>query len=131
MPVRRIPTPWTGGTYSDSVSLEVPGRFIFVSGQIGADLDGHLVQDSPAAEADQMFERVRLSLAKADATMADVIKITAWIVDFGDNFAVYGAARGRAFGELKPASAAVGTTELAFGARFEVETIAFVPAGRG
>lgn len=60
--------------------------------------------------------------------MADVVKITAWIVDFGGNFPIYGEARGRAFGELKPASAAVGTTELALGARVEVETIAFLPA---
>jgi enamine deaminase RidA (YjgF/YER057c/UK114 family) len=130
MTVHRIPTPWTGGTYSDSVTLEIAGgRFIFVSGQIGADLEGNLVTADPAAEADQMFERVRLSLANAGATMADVVKITAWIVDFDGNFAIYGEARGRAFGHALPASAALGASDLAFGAHFEVEALAFVAVG--
>jgi enamine deaminase RidA (YjgF/YER057c/UK114 family) len=125
----RIPTPWTGGTYSDSVSWDVPGgRFVFVSGQIGARLDGEMVTDTPDTEADQMFERVRISLEKAGAAMSDVVQITAWIVNFSENFPIYGEARGRAFGQLLPASTAVGTPELAFGARFEVQAVAFVPA---
>ena len=128
MTVTRIETPWTGGTYSDSVTVSLPGgRLIFVSGQIGAGLDGKLVVDSPQAEADQMFDRVRISLESASAGLQHVVKITGWVVDFDHNFRYYNEARGKAFAGHLPASAAVETTRLSFGALFEVETIAFVP----
>lgn len=128
MTVSRIETPWTGGTYSDSVTVPGPGgRLIFVSGQIGAGLDGKLVEGGPQAEADQMFERVRISLQKAGAGLQHVVKITGWVVDFDHNFRYYSEARGRAFAGHLPASAAVETTRLSFGALFEVEAIAFVP----
>ena len=128
MTVTRIETPWTGGTYSDSVTVPVPGgRLIFVSGQIGAGLDGKLVEGGQLAEAEQMFERVRIALEKAAAGMQHVVKITGWVVDFDHNFRYYNEARGRAFAGYLPASAAVETTRLSFGALFEVETIAFVP----
>jgi 2-iminobutanoate/2-iminopropanoate deaminase len=128
MAVTRIETPWTGGTYSDSVTVPVPGgRFIFVSGQIGADMNGKLVDGGPAAEAEQMFERVRISLEKAGAGLRHVVKITGWVVDFDHNFRYYNDARGKAFAGSLPASAAVETTRLSFGALFEVESIAFVP----
>jgi enamine deaminase RidA (YjgF/YER057c/UK114 family) len=118
--VTRIPTSWTGGTDSGPVRFDASdGRLIFVSGQTSVDLDGSLVQDSPGEEADQMFERVRLSLAKVNATMTDVVKITSCIVDFDDNFPIYGEARGRAVGNLKSAGAAVATTELAPGSALQ------------
>jgi 2-iminobutanoate/2-iminopropanoate deaminase len=128
MTVTRIETPWTGGTYSDSVTVRVPGgRFIYISGQIGADLDGKLVSGGPQAEADQMFERVRISLEKAGARLDHVVKINGWVVNFNENFKYYNEARGRAFKGSLPASAAVETTQLSFDALFEVDAIAFVP----
>ena len=105
MTVTRIETPWTGGTYSDSVTAPVAGgRFIFVSGQIGATLDGKLVENNPQAEADQMFERVRISLEKAGAGLQHVVKITGWVVDFDHNFRYYNEARGKAFSGHLPVS---------------------------
>ncbi|MGO8958718.1 MAG: RidA family protein [Streptosporangiaceae bacterium] len=128
MVVSRVETPWVGGSYSDSVTIPGPGgRLIFVSGQIGASLDGKLVEGGPQAEADQMFERVRISLEKAGAALEHVVKITGWVVDFDHNFRYYSDARARAFAGHLPASAAVETTRLSFGALFEVEAIAFVP----
>jgi hypothetical protein len=63
----RIPDLCGAGSYGDSVSCDVPGdRLILVSGQIGSGPDGRIVP------------------------VADVIKVTACVVDFDDDFPLYG-----------------------------------------
>ena len=51
MEKQRVPSPW-GTTFCDSLSFSGPGRWIYISGQIGADQDGKLVNSSFAAEAE-------------------------------------------------------------------------------
>ena|SRR5579859_6334388 len=123
----RVASPW-GTTFSDSISFDGPGRWIFVSGQIGARLDKTLVNETFAAEADQCFERIRLSLEKAGAKMGDVVKLLGFVTGI-EHYPDYDAARGRAFASNPPASSTVAVAGLALGARVEVEAIAFIPAG--
>ena len=78
MAKQRVASPW-GTTFCDSISFSGPGRWIYVSGQIGADGDGNMVNDTIAAEADQCFDRIRQSLEKAGAEMSDVVKITGYV----------------------------------------------------
>ncbi|MGE5408923.1 MAG: RidA family protein [Syntrophothermus sp.] len=127
MEKRRVESPW-GTTFCDSISFDGPGRWIFVSGQIGADEDGNMVDSSFAAEADQCFLRIRQSLEKADAAMSDVVKITGYVTST-DHYADYDEARGRAFAGNPPSSATVQVAGLVAAARLEVEAVAFVPAG--
>jgi len=122
----RVQSPW-GTTFSDSVSFEGPGRWVFVSGQIGALEDGTIVSESFAAEADQCFARVRTSLEKAGARMSDVVKILGFVTST-DYYAEYDRARGRAFEGCPPASATVQVAGLVASARVEIEAIAFVAA---
>lgn len=128
MPIERNPSPYPNATFSDSVTVSGPGRWIFVSGHVGAGMDAKIVEGGPAKEAEQMFERVRLSLEKAGARLEHVVKITGWVVDFKTNYPHYNAARGKAFGSHPPASAAVETSYLSLDAKFEVDAVAFVPA---
>jgi enamine deaminase RidA (YjgF/YER057c/UK114 family) len=121
----RVKSPW-GTTFSDSVSFDGPGRWIFVSGQIGALEDGTIVSETFAAEADQCFARVRQSLEKAGAQMSDVVKILGFVTST-EHYAEYDLARGRAFDGCPPASATVQVTGLVPAARVEIEAIAFIP----
>ena len=124
MAKQRIDSPW-GTSFCDSISFEGPGRWIYISGQIGADLEGNVVKDSFAAEADQCFARIAASLEKAGATMADVVKITGFVTS-KDYYPDYDQARGRAFPGTPPSSATVQVAGLVNDARVEVEAIAFI-----
>jgi enamine deaminase RidA (YjgF/YER057c/UK114 family) len=124
MAKQRVDSPW-GTSFCDSISFSGPGRWIYVSGQIGADTDGNMVNDTFAAEADQCFERIRLSLEKADASMADVVKITGYVTST-DHYPDYDVARGEAFAGNPPSSATVQVAGLVADARVEIEAVAFV-----
>ena len=83
------------------------GNTIFTSGQVSVDADGTLVgEGDPGAQAEQCFNNVEAALKAAGATMNDVTKITAFLVDAGD-YQPYAAARLRRFPEDGPASSTV------------------------
>ncbi len=125
MSKQRVDSPW-GTTFCDSISFSGPGRWIYVSGQIGADGDGKMVGESFAEEADQCFERIRQSLEKAGAKLSDVVKISGYVTST-DDYPDYDLARGKAFAGHPPSSATVQVAGLANAARVEVEAVAFVP----
>ncbi len=125
MATQRVDSPW-GTTFCDSISISGPGRWIYVSGQIGADDDGNMLGESFAEEADHCFDRVALSLQKAGASMSDVVKITGYVTSTED-YPDYDLARGKAFAGNPPSSATVQVAGLANAARLEVEAVAFVP----
>jgi 2-iminobutanoate/2-iminopropanoate deaminase len=126
MDKQRVPSPW-GTTFCDSISFDGPGRWIYISGQIGAEEDGTLVSSSFAAEADQCFARIGASLQKAGASMSDVVKITGYVTST-EHYPDYDLARGRAFAGTPPSSATVQVAGLVNDARVEIEAVAFVPA---
>jgi 2-iminobutanoate/2-iminopropanoate deaminase len=126
MEKQRVPSPW-GTSFCDSISFEGPGRWIYVSGQIGAEEDGTIVSSSFAAEAEQCFARIAASLQKAGASMRDVVKITGYVTST-EHYVDYDVARGRAFAGTPPSSATVQVAGLVADARVEVEAVAFVPA---
>jgi 2-iminobutanoate/2-iminopropanoate deaminase len=126
MEKQRVPSPW-GTTFCDSISFDGPGRWIYVSGQIGADENGDMVNSSFAAEADQCFVRIRQSLEKAGAQMSDIVKITGYVTST-EHYPDYDVARGKAFADTPPSSATVQVAGLVADARVEVEAVAFIPA---
>ncbi len=125
MDKQRVPSPW-GTTFCDSISFSGPGRWIYVSGQVGADENNQMVNSTFAVEADQCFARIRQSLEKAGAKMSDVVKITGYVTGT-EYYADYDVARGKAFPGNPPSSATVQVAGLVEDARLEVEAVAFVP----
>jgi 2-iminobutanoate/2-iminopropanoate deaminase len=121
---QRVDSPW-GTTFCESISFSGPGRWIYVSGQIGADENGEMVNDTFPAEADQCFARIRKALESAGAKMSDVVKITGYVTS-KDLYADYDAARGRAFAGFPPSSATVQVAGLVNAAVLEVEAVAFI-----
>jgi enamine deaminase RidA (YjgF/YER057c/UK114 family) len=125
MDKQRVDSPY-GTSFCDSISFSGPGRWIYVSGQIGADADGNMVNDTFAHEAEQCFARISQSLEKAGAQMSDVVKITGYLTS-KDLYAEYDVARGKAFAGSPPSSATVQVAGLANAAQLEVEAVAFLP----
>ena len=125
MEKQRVASPW-GTTFCDSISFGGPGRWIYISGQIGADENGEMVNSTFSAEADQCFARIRQSLEKAGASMSDVVKITGYVTST-EHYADYDIARGKAFIGNPPSSATVQVAGLVADARLEVEAVAFIP----
>lgn len=114
------------GGFADSVVVELPGgRWIHVSGAVGLGTDGKLVEGGMYAETLATLDYVAGSLERAGATLADVIRINAYLTDLGA-YAEFSKARSEKFGETLPASAAVGVAGLLLGAQVEVDAVAYV-----
>ena len=114
-----------------SAAVVVPvgtGSLVFISGEIGRDGAGKLVPGGMEAEARQCFANIRHALERAGASFKNVVRITAYVKDLGD-YPAYAKVRSETFGADWPASASVGVSDLLFGARLEVDAVAFIAAG--
>jgi enamine deaminase RidA (YjgF/YER057c/UK114 family) len=117
--------------YTQVVEPAGPGRIIFISGQLGLDLDNKIV-GAPGdfrAQAEQTFVNLRNALAAVGAGFAHVVKLTNYFVDIA-HLGPFREVRDRFVDTAAPpASTAVAISALARpGALIEVEAIAVVPA---
>ncbi len=88
------------------------GDTVYVSGQVALDEEGQVVGEGDCgAQAGQVFKNVEAVLKAAGATMDDLTKITAFLVDVGD-YEAYAAVRSDLFPKDGPASSTVIITEL-------------------
>ncbi len=121
----RLPAPG-GATYSDAVNVDVGGRrVIYLAGQTPRERDGSPVPVDLAGQTERCFEQIEALLARYDATLHDVVQITTYLTDLS-RYSEFAAVRGRVFGDLPPASAAVGVAELLGGALVEIVAVAVV-----
>ena len=104
------------------------GDFVYTSGQVAYDRNGNVVgMGDMKAQARQTFANIRELLALAGASMDDVVKITAFVVDMS-KYADYSAARAEAFSGNVPASSTVSTPRLVNpDLLVEVEAVAYKP----
>jgi reactive intermediate/imine deaminase len=69
-----------GNGYSHAVAAS--GRLVAVAGQVAMDEHGELVgEGDAAAQAERVFENLRLALDAAGATFADVVKLGIFVTD--------------------------------------------------
>lgn len=108
------------GPYSQAVESD---GLIFCSGQIPLTPKGELESASIADETRQCITNLSHVLDAAGASLADVVKVTAFLTDMND-FPEFNDAYEEFFGASKPARATVGVAALPKGARVEVECIA-------
>ena len=104
------------------------GDFVFVSGIVAVDGEGHLVGgDDVVAQTRQVFESMRAVLAVAGCGFEDVVKVTIFLTDVEDR-PLINPVRQEVFGATRPASTLVEVPRLAVpGAKVEVEAVALVP----
>ena len=105
------------------------GDLLFVSGIVAVDGDGRLVgADDVVAQAQQVFENMRVVLTAAKCTFADVVKVTIFLTDVDDR-PLINPLRQEVFGEARPASTLVEVSRLAVpGAKIEIEAVAVSPS---
>jgi enamine deaminase RidA (YjgF/YER057c/UK114 family) len=116
--------------YTQVVEPAGPGRIIFISGQLGLDLDNKIV-GAPGdfrAQAEQTFVNLGNALAAVGAGFEHVVKLTNYFVDIA-HLGPFREVRDRFVDTAAPpASTAVAISALARpGALIEVEAIAVVP----
>jgi 2-iminobutanoate/2-iminopropanoate deaminase len=109
--------------YSHAIEVPPAARTLFVSGQLGIDGDKRVPPDA-AGQAELIFQAIASILAEARMTMADLVRLNAYVVDRAD-LPAYMAVRDRHVATPPPASTLLlvaGFTRPEF--RLEVEAVA-------
>jgi 2-iminobutanoate/2-iminopropanoate deaminase len=109
------------GPFSDGVLV---GNTLYLSGRIGLDRSGKKVPEDVESEARNVMDGIQAVLEKASMNMDDLVYVQVFCSDvrLWERFnAIYSS---YFHSEKLPARAFLGTGELLFGARFEVQGIA-------
>lgn len=104
------------------------GDLLFVSGQVATGADGRVYRGDFDREVAMTLDNVEAVLVAGGATVADVVKVGAWISD-ADLFARFNEIYAERFGDPRPART---TVVVGFGhpdVRVEVDAIAYLPRG--
>ena len=110
-----------GGHYSHAVRC---GDLVFVSGQLGIRPDGSHTAHLPFEDqVHQALENVLAALRSAGATAADVLKVTAYIVDV-ERWPRFNALYAEAMGSARPARTVVPVAQLHYGYLVEIDAVA-------
>jgi 2-iminobutanoate/2-iminopropanoate deaminase len=111
--------------YTQVVEVMPGSRTIYVSGQLGTTPDGKLAGADFRAQADQVFANLKVALAAAGASFADVVKINSFLADMA-HLPILREVRGRHLNAAAlPASTTIAVTSFALpDALLEVEVIA-------
>jgi enamine deaminase RidA (YjgF/YER057c/UK114 family) len=112
-------------TYSH-LAIAAGSRIVFISGQVGYDVDGQLVGEDHHSQAEQAFRNVVTAVEAAGGSIEDIAKMTTYVVGHHPQLLepLMGA-RAAVLGEHKPASTYLGVESLARpGLLVEVEAIA-------
>ncbi|MGA2394718.1 MAG: RidA family protein [Candidatus Lustribacter sp.] len=108
------------------------GGFLFLSAVRGTlPNDGGIPPDLEE-QARQLFRNVEATLKQNGATMADVVKVAAYMLDLEKDRPVFNKAWKEFFGDQPPARFAVQVSGLGNpgdGSRFLLDVIALAPAG--
>jgi 2-iminobutanoate/2-iminopropanoate deaminase len=116
------PAPFQGAPYSQAIKA---GDLVFVSGQLGVAPDGTLVGETIEEQAEQAFANIRAILEAAGSSLERIVKTTVYLTSLS-NFAGMNEVYRRHVGDVPPARATVGISELPSGAMIEIEVVALL-----
>ncbi len=118
----RAPAPV--GPYSQGVVTS--GRTLFVAGQIPKNPGTGQVAQDFRTQAAQCLENVKAIVESAGATMADVVKVNAYLADLG-NFPVFNEVYATYFTAPHPARTTVGAVLPGGSIQVEIDAIVALP----
>jgi 2-iminobutanoate/2-iminopropanoate deaminase len=117
----RAPAPFQGAPYSQGI---VHGDLVFVAGQVGIDPEtNQVVEGGIEAQTEQVMKNISAVLEEAGSGLANVLKASIFLVDFGD-FPAMNEVYARFVGPDFPARATVQIAGLPSGALVEIEIVA-------
>ena len=120
--IRTDAAPPPGGGYSQGIRA---GRLVFTAGQVGIDpTTGELAGDTIEEQTTQVLDNLAAVLGAGGATLADVVKVTAFLADMS-LFAGYDTVYRTYFPEPRPARSSVGVNLGRF--LVEIEAVAVLP----
>ncbi len=106
-----------------SIAAEANG-FVYLSGQVAFDpATGDRVEETAAAEAEQIMRNVGAILSDLDLGYDDIVKTTIFLTDMGD-FGTVNAVYGQFFTGEPPARSTVQVAALPVGFQVEIEVVA-------
>jgi 2-iminobutanoate/2-iminopropanoate deaminase len=100
-----------GGRYTHAIEVPPGARWLHLSGQVGVAPDGS-TPEGIAAQTENCFRNIMAILADAGMSLADVVKISVFLIRDAD-IAGFRAARDRLIGEALPASTLLVVSRLA------------------
>ena len=110
------------GPYSQAVRA---GSFVFCAGQVPLDpKSGQIVSEDIAEQTRRVLDSVSAILKAEQLTLANVVKTTVFLADFGD-FQKMNEVYATYFSDQPPARSTVGVSTLPKNAKVEIEAIAF------
>jgi 2-iminobutanoate/2-iminopropanoate deaminase len=97
---------------------------VFVAGQIGVDPNsGCLVSERVGPQTEQLFQNLSVILAASNSSFHQTLRVNVYLVDLAD-WTEMNSVYTRYFGDHAPPKTTVVVSELALGARVEIEIIA-------
>ena len=116
----KAPAPFQGAPYSQAIAH---GGLVFVSGQVGVDPGGNMVEGGIAEQTEQVMKNLSAILEAAGTSLQNVLKATIFLADLGD-FQAMNEVYARHMGDEPPARATFQVAALPAGAVVEIEMIA-------
>jgi 2-iminobutanoate/2-iminopropanoate deaminase len=104
------------------------GETLYVTGQMPTGTDGKLVVGGIVEQTDQVMRNLARVLELAGGTLADVVQVRAYLLDWRD-YAAFNAAYAAWFPDRLPSRTCVGVDGLAVGALVEVDLVAWREGG--
>jgi enamine deaminase RidA (YjgF/YER057c/UK114 family) len=118
----------SGSTFEAEIGFSravVDGSWVFVSGTTGFDYKTMTIADGIVAQTDQCLRNIQAALAQADATLADVVRVT-YIVPKADEFRECWPVLRKHFGDVRPAATMISAGLIDPRIRIEIEVTARV-----
>ena len=109
------------GPYSPAVRL---GDFVFISGQLGMDVNGVLAGDDVESQTHMALKNIGYLLAEIGLNYEHVVKTTVFVTDLND-FGKVNEIYGEYFHDVYPARSCVEVSKLPKNAKVEIECIVF------
>ena len=116
----QAPAPFQGAPYSQGIAH---GDLVFVSGQLGVDPGGNMVEGGVTEQTEQVMKNLSAILEAGGSSLANVVKATIFLADLGDLEAM-NEVYGRYMGDEPPARATFQVGALPSGALVEIEVVA-------